>query len=55
MERAREEKVKELEFYISIWKENQRKHPEDEMFFHYMQGIIDDLESKLDILTRLEN
>ena len=51
----RNEKIRELERDIGIWKRNQEKRPEDEEFFHYTQKIIDRLESELDIVTRVEN
>lgn len=56
MERgSKEEGIKEREFLISLWRRNQEERPEDEMYFHYTQAIIDRLESELDILTRAEN
>lgn len=55
MERSEKERIKEIESCIEIWKDNQWKHSTDEAFFHYSQGIIDELESKLDIITRAEN
>lgn len=55
MERSREERIADLEFDIGIWKENQRRHLDDEPFFHYTQGLIDKAESELDILTRAVN
>ena len=51
----RNEKIRELERDIGIWKRNQEKRPEEEEFFHYTQKIIDRLESELDIVTRVEN
>ena len=46
--------VKEIEKEFSIWKELQAKHVNDIPFFHYSQGKVDQLESKLDIVSRLE-
>ena len=52
---GKEERIREVEFCIEIWKKNQWKYSADEAFFHYSQNMIDKLESKLDILTRAEN
>lgn len=52
---GKEERIKEIELCIEIWKENQWKYSTDEAFFHYSQSMIDKLESELDILTRVEN
>lgn len=55
MERAREKEIREIEFEIHIWRENQVKHTYDEAFFHYSQRLIDQLEDRLDKISRLEN
>lgn len=52
---GKEERIREVELCIAIWKEYQQKYSADEAFFHYSQSMIDKLESKLDILTRAEN
>nr|DAX75650.1 MAG TPA: hypothetical protein [Caudoviricetes sp.] len=52
---GKEQRIREVERCIEIWKENQWKHSADEAFFHYSQSMIDKLESKLNILTRAEN
>lgn len=54
MERAKET-IREIEWEISIWKENQERHWQDEEFFHYSQRHIDQLEESLDKISRLEN
>ena len=52
---GKEQRIREVERSIEIWKENQWKHSADESFVHYSQSMIDKLESKLDILTRAED
>lgn len=52
---GKEQRIREVECRIEIWKENQWKHSADGAFFHYSQSMIDKLESKLDILTRAED
>ncbi len=54
MERAKET-IREIEWEISIWKENQERYWQDEVFFHYSQRHIDQLEDRLDKKSRLEN
>ena len=55
MERpVRESEIREIEFQIQILKKSQWKHPGDEEYFHHVQKEIDELESRLDVLTRLE-
>lgn len=43
-----------LENEIGLWKEMQNGHLRDEAFFHYSQRIIDELEYRLDLLSRFE-
>lgn len=54
MERAKEA-IKKIEWEISIWKQNQERYWQDEEFFHYSQRLIDQLEDRLDKVSRLEN
>lgn len=37
---------------LAIWKNSQAKHSYDLDYFHYSQRKIDELEGKLDVLTR---
>ena len=56
MERSSKKKIiNKIEFCIKLWKENQSMYQYDEVFFHHAQSIIDELESQLDILTRMVN
>ena len=49
------EAIRETELEIEIWKNNQEKFRGDISFWHYAQNQIDELEVRLDKITRLEN
>ena len=38
---GKEQRIREVERCIEIWKENQWKHSADEAFFHYSQSMIE--------------
>lgn len=55
MEREEQKTVNRLKKDIFIWKESQAIYADDIDYFHYSQGYIDRLETKLDRISRMEN
>lgn len=49
---GKEQRIREVERCIEIWKENQWKHSADEAFFHYSQSMIDKLEKTVKMQMR---